>query len=242
MCRLTLDQLILTNFSEIEKSILSEINEKLILSKNEPVYVIDNSINHATYSCKENIITLKEENMFLSTLHELLHAELIHIYKFPTLNKIKLELEKHNLLRLKITIIDITNDAHHFLFNNRYLALTKHIENAKLFSNQDELLNPKFELNYLTKKINLNNDKNTRVKFFYNRLYIPYKYKQLISYSNVKWDIINLKGLDRVLFEIIDDFFVKISHIDLERNINVNENNIIKIYIQLFENLGKYVK
>lgn len=242
MSRLTFDQLILEKFSEIEKKKLSEINERLILSKNEPLYVIDNSINHATFNCKENIITLKDKNIFLSTLHELLHAELIHFYKFPSLNKIKIELKKHNLFRLKTTIINITNDAHHFIFNERYLTLAEHLENVKLFSNQDDLLNPKFELNYLMKKINLKYDKHIRANFFYDKLYIPFKYKQLIRNNNVKWDAKSLKELDRELFEIIDCFFVKISDLDIENNIDNNENNIMKIYIQLFENLGKYLK
>lgn len=239
---LTLEQLILTNFSDIEKKILSEINKRLILSENEPHYVIDNSINHATFNCKENIITLKNKNIFSSTLHELLHAELIHIYKFPSLNKIKIELEKHNLLRLKATIINITNDVHHFIFNEKYLTLTEHLENDRLFSNQDELLIPKFEFTYLIKKFNLNTDKISKVKFFYSRLYLPFKYTQLISNSSVKWNTISLKELDRELFEIIDNFFFKISNLDLEMNIYNNENNIIKIYNQLFENLEKYVQ
>lgn len=204
---MTIEELIIiSDFTELEKNNLLSICNQKKISRHQLEFTIDSNLDYSRFNCKNSIIRLKKID-YSTIIHELLHAELVYIYNFPCINEIDNILCKFQLNRLKNLIFNISNDIHHFIFYEKFINFTNHINNVKLVNNEEQLINPSFKFNFLSEKMESKENSFEKITFFYNSLFIPLKYKQLLRIGNLDWNLVDLKRLSPELLNIFNSFF-----------------------------------
>ena len=229
-------QQILKELNTKEQRLVLKLNNKLKKVNKEPSYLIDNSITHAKFNNKDNLITIKDENIFESLVHEQLHAILLHCNNFPSISKIRTLSKNYNLHRLDSLIVDMYNDFHHFVFYKEFNSIT----NCQNFiTNQHQLLNPKFKFDFLSQKFIGKKYYHEKVKVFYDSLFIPLNYKILMNEGNLDWNSESLIKLDNELFRVLANLFDLKIEFSLQKNIDCCQD-VINSFSIFFENLNKY--
>jgi hypothetical protein len=218
----------LASFSKIEEKILCNLNNKIDKSL---IIKIDEDIESAKFNYVKNEIIIKTISDYSSLIHELLHAELIIFYKFPTIKDINEILTKYKQPRLKKLIATLTNDIHHFIFNDKFEKATKHRENTYLVSNQKSLLESNLSFCHLEKQYNQQGIYLNKLLFYYESIFIISKYKILLM-KNIKF-CEKLIKLDNNLYNIFNNFFTSILEARKRTNIETYNTTIINIYTTL---------
>ncbi|WP_139957801.1 hypothetical protein [Flavicella sediminum] len=218
----------LASFSKIEEKILCNLNNRIDKSLK---YKIDENIESAKFNYVKNEITIKTINDYSSLIHELLHAELIIFHKFPTIKDINEILTKYKQPRLKKLIATLTNDIHHFIFNDKFQKATKHRENSYLVSNQKSLLESNLSYIHLEKGYNQQGIYLNKVLFYYESIFIINRYKILLMKNIIFCE--KLIKLDNNLYEIFNNFFNSILVLSKKPNVEIYKSTIINIYTNL---------
>lgn len=213
------------NFSKKEEKKLSNLYNKI---EKPLIFKIDRNIECAKFNYVKNEISIKSLNDYNSLIHELLHAELIFFYKFPTIKEINEILIEYNQQRLKKLFVTLTNDIHHFIFFNKFKDATKHLKNNYLIYNQKKILENNLPYDYLEKKYSQQVTYFNKILFYYESIFIINIYKKLLIPNFTYCQ--KLIKLDSELYNIFNNFFISILELKNETNINTYNINIFKIY------------
>lgn len=216
------------NFSKREEKILRNLNNKI----DKPLtFKIDENIECAKFNYVKNEITIKTISDYSSLIHELFHAELIIYYQFPTIKEINELLTKYKQPRLKKLIATLTNDIHHFIFNDKFQKATKHRENIYLVSNQKNILESDLFYNHLEKRYNQQGTYLNKVLFYYESIFIISRYKILLMKNIIFCE--KLIKLDYNLYKIFNNFFTSILKLRKKQNKETYNKSVINIYTTL---------
>ncbi|MBN1112902.1 MAG: hypothetical protein JXA53_08310 [Bacteroidales bacterium] len=224
-------------YNDFEKSKLKNIDLKLKEHNNEFTYHIDSNVTSAKCRYNDRKILLTNYNYSI-IIHELLHAELMFVKNYPSLERIY-SIESKICLRNRMKFIkDFTNDLHHLIFYKDFDLLTQHCKSRKFVCNERVVTNvgigDTFQI--VLHGIRNTTNKEERLNQFYNRGFIRLQYRKLLFGDNIDKELKKLEELEPILLSAFNQ--ITVSLINLKK---IDKSVVIKLYTDFFREIDLFL-